>query len=191
MRQIDRLHYMDSLRAVAMFLGLVLHGSIVFAQWNVDFIRTHDEPSAFVRFFPEMVHVFRMQLFFLVAGFFSMMICQKRGVKSYATNRFKRIFIPFVVCVLVIQPWMAAHYYVDISFSENSVLSQYFNFLLQPSYVVKETMMTGNWFWHFWFMHILIYFIATFLIGRVVVQKLGLWAWLRRRQKNIKIELWE
>ena len=174
MRQIDRLHYMDSLRAVAMFLGLVLHGSIVFAQWNVDFIRTHDEPSAFVRFFPEMVHVFRMQLFFLVAGFFSMMICQKRGVKSYAANRFKRIFIPFVVCVLVIQPWMAAHYYVDISFSENSVLSQYFNFLLQPSYVVKETMMTGNWFWHFWFMHILIYFIATFLIGRVVVQKLGL-----------------
>lgn len=173
MRQIERFHYMDSLRAAAMFLGLVLHGSIPFAQWNIDFIRTHDEPSAFVRFFPEMVHVFRMQLFFLVAGFFSMMVCQKRGPKNYAKNRIKRIFVPFVVCVLVVQPWMAAHYFVDISFSEASVLSQYFYFLLHPSYIVKEAMMTGNWLWHFWFMHLLIYFIVAFLFGRFLYQKLG------------------
>ena len=33
--------------------------------------------------------------------------------------------------------------------------------------------MTGNWFWHFWFMHLLIYFITAFLVGRLVVQKLG------------------
>ena len=30
MRKVDRLHYMDSLRATAMFLGLVLHGAVVF-----------------------------------------------------------------------------------------------------------------------------------------------------------------
>ncbi|SVD20627.1 uncharacterized protein METZ01_LOCUS373481, partial [marine metagenome] len=100
MRQIDRLHYMDSLRATAMFLGLVLHGSVVFAQWSVDFLRVQDEPSVYVRLFPELVHVFRMQLFFLVAGFFSMVVCQKRGIKSYAINRFKRIFVPFILCVL-------------------------------------------------------------------------------------------
>ena len=34
--------------------------------------------------------------------------------------------------------------------------------------------MTGNWFWHFWFMHLLIYFIAAFLIGQIAIKKLGL-----------------
>ena len=174
MRQIDRLHYMDSLRAVAMFLGLVLHGSIVFAQWNVDFCRVHDEPSAFVRLFPELIHVFRMQLFFLVAGFFSMMVCQKRGIKSYAKNRFKRIFIPFILCVLFLQPWVAGIYFLDISQTGSTIVSQYFHFLLNPSYIIRESALTGNWFWHFWFMHLLIYFIAAFLIGKLLINKLGL-----------------
>ncbi len=174
MRQIDRLHYMDSLRAVAMFLGLVLHGSVVFAQWNVDFCRVHDEPSAFVRLFPELIHIFRMQLFFLVAGFFSMMVCQKRGIKKYAGNRFKRIFIPFILCVLFLQPWVAGIYFLDISQTGDTIVSQYFYFLLNPSYIIREAALTGNWFWHFWFMHLLIYFIAAFLIGKILINKLGL-----------------
>ncbi|MEE2615043.1 MAG: acyltransferase family protein [Verrucomicrobiota bacterium] len=174
MRQIDRLHYMDSLRAAAMFLGLVLHGSVVFAQWNVDFCRVHEEPSAFVRLFPELIHVFRMQLFFLVAGFFSMMICQKRGIRSYAENRFKRIVIPFILCVLFLQPSVAGIYFLDISQKENTIVSQYFNFLLNPSYIIREPALTGNWFWHFWFMHLLIYFIGAFLIGNILTKKLGL-----------------
>lgn len=174
MRQIERLHYMDSLRATAMFLGLVLHGSVVFAQWSVDFLRVQDEPSAYVRLFPELVHVFRMQLFFLVAGFFSMVVYQKRGLKSYAINRFKRIFVPFILCVLFLQPWVAGLYFLDISQSEGTVVSQYFQFLLNPSYIIRESAMTGNWFWHFWFMHLLIYFIAAFLIGQIAIIKLGL-----------------
>ncbi len=75
---------MDSLRATAMFLGLVLHGGVMFGEWTVDFLRHHDESSVFVRYVLELIHVFRMQLFFLVAGFFSMMICEKRGIISYA-----------------------------------------------------------------------------------------------------------
>ena len=88
MRSIDRLHYMDSLRATAMFLGLVLHGAVLFGDWTVGFFRHHDESSLFVRYFAELIHVFRMQLFFLVAGFFSMMLCEKRGIINYAKNRF-------------------------------------------------------------------------------------------------------
>ena len=64
MRNIDRLHYMDSLRATAMFLGLVLHGAVLFGDWTIGFFRHHDESSLFVRYFPELIHVFRMQLFF-------------------------------------------------------------------------------------------------------------------------------
>ena len=50
MRQIDRLHYMDSLRAVAMFLGLVLHATVVFALWTNDVNRSHNEPSKILNY---------------------------------------------------------------------------------------------------------------------------------------------
>lgn len=172
MRNIDRLHYMDSLRATAMFLGLVLHGAVLFGDWTIGFFRHHDESSLFVRYFPELIHVFRIQLFFLVAGFFSMMLCEKRGIISYAKNRFIRIFIPFVVCVLLIQPWLASGLLLDVTGSKDSIYSQYIKYMLDPSYLFQEAAMIGNWFWHFWFLHLLIYFIGAFLISQIIINKL-------------------
>jgi len=54
---------MDTLRATAMFLGLVLHAGVVFAQWPIDPLRSHDEPSVFLHYIMEIIHVFRMELF--------------------------------------------------------------------------------------------------------------------------------
>ena len=155
-----------------MFLGLVLHGAVVFGEWTVDFMRHHDEASLFVRYFPEVIHVFRMQLFFLVAGFFSMMVCEKRGILNYAKNRLIRIFIPFILCVLLVQPWLAGLFLLDITGSESSIFSQYIKYMFDPSYIFQEAAMTGNWFWHFWFLHLLIYFIGAFLISRILMNKL-------------------
>ena len=169
MRQIDRLHYMDSLRAVAMFLGLVLHACVVFALWTNDPNRTHDEPSKILYYTFEFIHVFRMQLFFLVAGFFSVMVCQKRGAASFAKKRINRIAIPFVLCVLLLQPLAAAQYMVDVVGEGESLGSRYFEFLLNPEYILREQRFTGNWFWLFWFRHMLMIYIGAFLIGNLIV----------------------
>ena len=69
MRQGDRLHYMDSVRAMAMFLGLVLHACIMFILWTNDPMRTHDEPSKTLHYSFELIHIFRMQVFFSLPGF--------------------------------------------------------------------------------------------------------------------------
>ena len=79
MRQIDRLHYMDSLRATAMFLGLVLHSLVYFCEWPSWHDRNHLESSVFLHYLAELIHVFRMELFFLVAGFFSFIALLVRG----------------------------------------------------------------------------------------------------------------
>ncbi|MBT6959271.1 MAG: acyltransferase family protein, partial [Opitutae bacterium] len=129
MRKIDRLHYMDTLRAVAMFLGLVLHAAVIFTQWTLDFARTHDESSHFLHSWAELIHVFRMELFFLVAGFFSLMLCQSKGIKFYVTNRLKRILIPFFLCVMFILPWCASHFFIDVTASSGSFISKYFEYL--------------------------------------------------------------
>tara|TARA_Y100000588_G_scaffold377815_1_gene457450 strand:+ start:1961 stop:3802 length:1842 start_codon:yes stop_codon:yes gene_type:complete len=165
---------MDSLRAVAMFLGLVLHATVVFALWTNDVNRPHDEPSKILHYAFEFIHLFRMQIFFLVAGFFSLMVCQKRGAASFAKNRFMRIVVPFVICVVLIQPLAAAQYMVDVVGEGDSLASRYFDFLLNPEYILREQRFTGNWFWHFWFLHMLIYYIGGFLLVFIATKRFNL-----------------
>ncbi|MFQ3168379.1 MAG: hypothetical protein ACI8QI_000924 [Limisphaerales bacterium] len=165
---------MDSLRAMAMFLGLVLHAAVLFSQWTIDPVRTNDEPSLFLHYVMELIHVFRMELFFLVAGFFSVLLIQKRGLNYYIKNRATRILIPFIICIAVLQPWAAAHFYLDITGSNGSLFTQYITYLTDPSYILVEPSPVGNWFWHFWFIHLLIYFIACLSIGSFIINRFNI-----------------
>ena len=185
MRNIDRLHYMDSLRAMAMFLGLVLHAAVLFAQWTIDPVRTHNEPSMFLHYVMELIHVFRMELFFLVAGFFSLLLVQKRGLSYFVKNRATRILLPFITCIAFLQPWAAAHFFLDITASNGSLLTQYITYLTNPSYIFREPNPIGNWFWHFWFIHLLIYFIACFAIGAFIIDRFNIGLKLLSKLMNV------
>ncbi len=165
---------MDSLRAMAMFLGLVLHAAVLFSQWTIDPCRTHNEPSMFLHYVMELTHVFRMELFFLVAGFFSLLLVQKRGLSYYVKNRATRILLPFITCIAFLQPWAAAHFFLDITASNGSLLTQYITYLTNPGYIFREPNPIGNWFWHFWFIHLLIYFIACFAIGAFIIDRFNI-----------------
>jgi glucans biosynthesis protein C len=176
MRKIERLHYMDTLRAVAMFLGLVLHAAVIFTQWTLDFARQHDESSLFLHGLAELIHVFRMELFFLVAGFFSLMLCRSRGIKDYVKNRTKRIVVPFLLCVMFLLPWIASQFSMDVTASQEPFLGQYLKYFSNPFYILNQPFPVGNWFWHFWFLHLLIYFIAAFATLKILCNALGLHA---------------
>ena len=167
----ERLHYMDVLRATAMFLGLVIHAAVPFSFVGMDFFRIHDEPSSLLHHLIHLIHTFRMELFFLVSGFFSLLVSRKRGLAAYAKNRFWRIGVPFVLCVVVLQPLLAAETVLDVVDSNQSLFSQYLSFLTQPGYILDEPMPIGNWFWHFWFLHVLIYFVAIFILVTMVLEK--------------------
>ena len=170
----NRLYYMDSLRAVAMFLGLVLHAAVIFEMWAYDPLRVHDQPSTTLHYIMEMIHVFRMELFFLVAGFFSALVCRRRGKASYAKNRLQRIFVPFVLCVTFVMPWVAGLTWLDIEGSQQSIFSKYGEMFVDPTYLLRMSGPVGNWFWHFWFLHVLCYFIAIYLIAAWCIEKLDL-----------------
>ena len=170
----ERLHYMDSLRAVAMFLGLVLHAAVLFEMWVFDPCRVHDQPSPSLHYVAEMIHVFRMELFFLVAGFFSALVCVRRGAIRYAQNRVQRILIPFVLCVLFLLPLTASISWVDMEDSGQTIGSKFLECFFDPSYIYTQNGPMGNWFWHFWFLHLLCYFMAAYLLLRLIVSKLNL-----------------
>lgn len=98
----DRRHDLDALRAFAMFLGIGLHASLSFVSlpWPVQDIT---QPTIFI-FFVVLVHGFRMPLFFLLSGFFTMLIYRKKNIKSLVWQRILRILLPCLIGCFTIVP---------------------------------------------------------------------------------------
>lgn len=103
----DRLHHLDALRAGAMFLGVVLHAALSFTdmEWAVKDRHAGAAPGIWVA----AIHGFRMQLFFLLSGYFSAGLLRNRGTAGYAANRWRRIGLPFLLACLTVLPatWAA------------------------------------------------------------------------------------
>ena len=94
----NRVHYMDNLRALAMLAGVVFHASLAYSVLIHDFWPTADAGnSVIVDVFAWFSHLFRMPLFFVVAGFFAALLVQKRGIGGMLGNRFARVLLPFLV----------------------------------------------------------------------------------------------
>lgn len=101
----DRRHDLDALRAFAMFLGIGLHTSLSFISvpWPVQDIT---QPKIFI-FLMLLIHGFRMPLFFILSGFFTMMILRKKNIKSLLWQRTLRILIPCLIGCVTIVPLIA------------------------------------------------------------------------------------
>ena len=99
---IARRHDLDALRAVAMLLGIVLHGLMPFMP-GLSVIR-NTQTAGWVWILFLGIHGFRMPLFFLVSGFFTAMIWQKRGVQTMLRQRSVRILLPCLLGTVTIVP---------------------------------------------------------------------------------------
>ena len=78
-------HALDSLRGFAMFLGVLLHVAISFMSRPPAFWPVRDsEPTPLADVFLLAAHDFRMQLFFLLAGFFGCLLYQRYGTRRDA-----------------------------------------------------------------------------------------------------------
>jgi len=92
----QRWHDLDAVRAFALLSGVALHGVMSFMQPRVWIIAdSQTSTGADVLFY--VIHLFRMTLFFVLAGFFAAAMMQKKGVVAFAGNRLKRIALPLVI----------------------------------------------------------------------------------------------
>lgn len=94
----DRLHYMDQLRALAMLAGVVFHAALAYSPLMQPVWPLADrDSSAAVDAVVWGLHLVRMPLFFLVAGFFAAWILARRGGNALARQRVRRILLPFLL----------------------------------------------------------------------------------------------
>src|SRR5688572_27599901 len=102
----SRLHALDAVRGFALLLGVAFHAALSFMPgWPPGIWAMNDNsPSAFLSDAAFVSHLFRMSLFFFIAGFFARLLHQKLGTGGFWSNRLKRIAIPLVAGWVVLFP---------------------------------------------------------------------------------------
>lgn len=155
----DRLHGLDALRAIAMFLGVVLHAAIAY---KVVAIPTwpHDADSTNYcwDYLYAFIHSFRMPLFYLIAGFFCRMLFNKIGEQAFVQHRIKRIVIPFVCSVIILLPLTIFPFLLY-----KNLLNTNWDWSTSISLSGKQVL-RWNGMAHFWFLYYLIFYYVAFIV---------------------------
>ena len=76
----NRLHALDAVRAIALLLGVVLHASMSFIPGPPVWIIQDNAAATEFSLLFYIPHMFRMVLFFLIAGYFARFALERRAV---------------------------------------------------------------------------------------------------------------
>ena len=150
-----RLHAMDAVRAGALFLGVVFHATMSFFPNTASLAQ--DRSQSVVMAYPFLIiHIFRMSLFFLVAGFFAAQMLRSRGPRGFFGNRMARITAPLVA----FWPFLFAAFYELEGWARRNG---------SPD---GSTHRPLNWhsipLFHTWFLYdLLIFYLAAFTVDRL------------------------
>jgi glucans biosynthesis protein C len=153
-----RLHALDTLRAFLMLLGVVYH-SVQYSLIGHDLAGGAPLLEGFVFF----VHTWRMPAFFLLSGFFTELLIERRGLLPAGRNRLERVALPFLFSLVTILPlnvyFVSA--YVDLSHHGTDGVFN-LQFLWEALY--------HRWrkpkLHHLWFLYYLLGFLALYFSAR-------------------------
>lgn len=162
-----RLDYLDAVRSFALILGVIFHASLsfipVFIGWAVMDISTSD----FVSIFMMINHSFRMELFFLIAGFFSHMKYHQHGVQALLKVRLVRIVLPFIIGWFLLRPLIISGWIMGAESMRGDAnilngLSAGFASLTE----LPKDIFTGT---HLWFLYYLLIITVSVILLRTLV----------------------
>ncbi|ELY4599778.1 glucans biosynthesis protein MdoC [Cronobacter malonaticus] len=93
----QREFFLDSIRAWLMLLGIPFHISLIYSthQWHVNSLT----PSVSLTVFNDFIHAFRMQVFFVISGYFSYMLFLRYPRKRWWKVRVERVGIPMLTAI--------------------------------------------------------------------------------------------
>lgn len=150
---------LDNLRVVAMLLGFVAHGMLPYTTTGLVGFPVRDRTRHAVAdacYFA--VHDFRMQLFFLLAGFAAAALVARRGARGLVANRLGRVAAPLALAALAVCP--ALH----LVFAQHAV----------DRGVVWDPERSGGWVgpnFHLWFLYYLLMCCVPLLALRAVAAR--------------------
>ena len=100
MENMQRYHNLDFLRAFAMMMGLVIHAPMLF--WAPDYAKVFGidniaPAEEWVNVMGRFISSWRMPLFFLMSGFFAILVIESKGTLQFLKDRVIRVAL---TCIL-------------------------------------------------------------------------------------------
>ncbi len=173
-----RIHGLDNVRALAMFLGIYLHCAFAYANPSQAFwLATDTRSSVIIDGSIWFIHLFRMSLFFLLSGYLAKKVIDRKGIKPFLIGRCWRIALPFVLFF----PFLLASFGILIGFSLAYIAEPRGLMSLIAAAVRGNTTDKGSPAWttmHLWFL----YYLFLFNLASVVLSKIpdSRFDWLSR-----------
>lgn len=142
---INRLHYMDSMRAILMILGVVLHSAQVFNP-SQSWVLYSENNTPFFYYLVNIISTFRMPAFFIVSGYFCLLTLRKYKIKRFLTLRLKRIIVPFFFTAIIL----------------NTLQSLLLEWSGWQQFEYPDYLLKGEFVSHLWFLtNLIVYFIVA------------------------------
>jgi peptidoglycan/LPS O-acetylase OafA/YrhL len=162
----NRFHALDALRAGALLLGIVLHATMSYLPGfrEVNWPLSDDSTSAGLGVLFFLIHVFRMSLFFIIAGFFARVLHQRLGTAGLLKNRLRRIGLPLLAFYVLVMPLTI----VAFIWGARQLGIQGPPKMPPPFPVVGPPVPWG----HLWFLYLLLVIYGMVLLARAFVVRL-------------------
>ena len=153
----ERLHALDAVRAFALLAGIVLHAAMTFMPGLAAIgFPADSSPSTSLEIAFYVIHVFRMALFFFIAGFFGRLMLHRKGTKKFLRDRAMRIGVPFLVGWVFFGPLAIGIVFIALA----------------PNTGTPPAPQSGLPLAHLWFLYYLGIFYAAVLSIRAAIAKL-------------------
>lgn len=160
----QRLHSLDAVRGFALLLGVAFHAALSFMPgWPPGiWAMVDNSPSPFLSDAAFVAHLFRMTLFFFIAGFFARLMHQKLGTAGFWKNRLMRIGVPLIIGWAVLYPAIGAVW--------TAGLTKVFGGQLPPMPEMPKTLGAFP-VTHLWFLYQLLQLYVITLLVRAVIAR--------------------
>ncbi|MDN0086018.1 glucans biosynthesis protein MdoC [Yersinia nurmii] len=107
----QREYFLDAIRAYLMLLGIPFHLSLIYSNHHWAVNSSISSPS--LTLLNDFIHAFRMQVFFVISGYFSFMLYQRYERRRWLKVRLERVGIPLITAIPLItlpQFFLLKHY---------------------------------------------------------------------------------
>ncbi len=92
----ERLHALDAVRGGVLLFGVFFHAALAFLPGPQIWLVMDPSRSAELSVLFYVLHIFRMTVFFVLAGFFARLLLERRGAAGFVRNRALRIGVPLL-----------------------------------------------------------------------------------------------
>jgi peptidoglycan/LPS O-acetylase OafA/YrhL len=152
-----RLHYLDTLRVLAVFMVFLFHATKPFNMVDWQVMNAQTSMAATV-FFIAFLAPWGMPFFFLLAGATAWFALRRRTARQFAGERVRRLLIPFLVGSALFTPLQAYIEWMFRSDIKENYAGSYPQFLLVERFGDWNPTLFGWLGYHLWFLGFLFTF---------------------------------